>query len=444
MKEELLKLIIKKQYTKVKKLITEMNIQDIAEILSDLPLETVAPIFRLIPKDIAAEVFAELDLTVATELLQYLTEKEAVSILNELAADDATDIIEEMPANIVDKLLKMCDDTTRKDINKLLKYQEDTAGSIMTVEYAELKEDIDIETAIKQLKKDFEKYETINTCYVLDKKRVLVGEIQIKDLLFSARDEKIKDVCEKDILYVSTSTDQEEVANIFSKYDKTIMPVVDSEHRLVGIITIDDVLDVVEEEATEDMKKMAAITPIDKPYDKTGVFETFFARIPWLVVLMISATFTGAIITSFEDKLAACTALTAFIPMLMNTGGNAGGQSSVSIIRALSLNQIELKDIFKVMFKEFRISILCAIVLAACNFLKMLIFDKVTMLIAASVCITLFVTVIIAKLIGCVLPIFAKKLGFDPAVMASPFITTLVDACSLLIYFEIATMIIGL
>lgn len=444
MKEELLKLIIKKQYTKVKKLTTEMNIQDVAEILSDLPLETVAPIFRLIPKDIAAEVFAELDLTVATELLQYLTEKEAVSILNELAADDATDIIEEMPANIVDKLLKMCDDTTRKDINKLLKYQEDTAGSIMTVEYAELKEDIDIETAIKQLKKDFEKYETINTCYIVDKKRVLVGEIQIKDLLFSSRDEKIKDICEKDILFVSTNTDQEEVANIFSKYDKTIMPVVDSEHRLVGIITIDDVLDVVEEEATEDMKKMAAITPIDKPYDKTGVFETFFARIPWLVVLMISATFTGAIITSFEDKLAACTALTAFIPMLMNTGGNAGGQSSVSIIRALSLNQIELKDIFKVMFKEFRISILCAIVLAVCNFVKMLIFDKVSMLIAASVCITLFVTVIIAKLIGCVLPIFAKKLGFDPAVMASPFITTIVDACSLLIYFEIATMIIGL
>lgn len=444
MKEELLKLIIKKQYTKVKNLITEMNIQDVAEILSDLPLETVAPIFRLIPKDIAAEVFAELDLTVATELLQYITEKEAVSILNELAADDATDIIEEMPANIVDKLLKMCDETTRKDINKLLKYQEDTAGSIMTVEYAELKEDIDIEKAIQQLKKDFEKYETINTCYVVDKKRVLVGEIQIKDLLFSARDEKIKDICNKDILYVSTNTDQEEVANIFSKYDKTIMPVVDSENRLVGIITIDDVLDVVEEEATEDMKKMAAITPIDKPYDKTGVFETFFARIPWLVVLMISATFTGAIITSFEDKLAACTALTAFIPMLMNTGGNAGGQSSVSIIRALSLNQIDLKDIFKVMFKEFRISILCAIVLGACNFVKMLIFDRVSMLIAASVCITLCVTVVLAKLIGCVLPIFAKKLGFDPAVMASPFITTIVDACSLLIYFEIATMIIGL
>ena len=444
MKEELLKLIIKKQYTKIKNFITEMNIQDVAEILSDLPLETVAPVFRLIPKDVAAEVFAELDLTVATELLQYLTEKEAVSILNELAADDATDIIEEMPANIVDKLLRMCDETTRKDINKLLRYQEDTAGSIMTVEYAELKEELEIEKAIQQLKKDFEKYETINTCYVVDKKRVLVGEIQIKDLLFAERQEKIKDICNKDILYVTTNTDQEEVANVFSKYDKTIMPVVDSENRLVGIITIDDVLDVVQEEATEDMKKMAAITPIDKPYDKTGVFETFFARIPWLVVLMISATFTGAIITSFEDKLAACTALTAFIPMLMNTGGNAGGQSSVSIIRALSLNQIEMKDIFKVMFKEFRISILCAIVLGICNFIKMLLFDRVSMLIAASVCITLCVTVVLAKLIGCILPIFAKKLGFDPAVMASPFITTIVDACSLLIYFEIATLIIGL
>ena len=444
MKEELLKLIIKKQYTKVKKIITEMNIQDVAEILSDLPLETVAPIFRLIPKDIAAEVFAELDLTVATELLQYLTEKEAVSILNELAADDATDIIEEMPANIVDKLLKMCDDTTRKDINKLLKYQEDTAGSIMTVEYAELKEDIDIETAIKELKKDFEKYETINTCYVVDKKRILVGEIQIKDLLFSSRDEKIKDICEKDILYVSTNTDQEEVANIFSKYDKTIMPVVDSEHRLVGIITIDDVLDVVEEEATEDIKKMAAITPIDKPYDKTGVFETFFARIPWLVVLMISATFTGAIITRFEDKLAACTALTAFIPMLMNTGGNAGGQSSATIIRGLSLDDIEFKDSFKVMFKELCTAFLVGLTLAIANFAKLMLIDGIEFKISLVVSLTIILVVCVAKVIGSFLPILAKKLGFDPTVMASPFITTIIDACSLLIYFEIATMIIGL
>ena len=444
MKEELLKLIIKKQYTKVKNIIKEMNVQDVAEILSDLPVETVAPIFRLIPKDIAVEVFAELELTSGTELLQYLTEKEAVSILNELAADDATDIIEEMPANIVDKLLKMCNETTRKDINKLLKYQDDTAGSIMTVEYAQLKEELEISKAIQILKEDFEKYETINTCFVVSNKRVLIGEIQIKDLLFADKKDQIKDICNKEIISVTTNTDQEEVANLFSKYDKTVMPVVDSENRLVGIITIDDVLDVVEEEATEDINKMAAIIPSDKPYDKTGVFETFFTRIPWLVILMISATFTGAIISSFEDKLATCTALTAFIPMLMNTGGNAGGQSSVSIIRALSLNQIELKDIFKVMFKEFRISILCAIVLGVCNFVKMLIFDRVSILIALSVCLTLCVTVVIAKLIGCVLPIFAKKLGFDPAVMASPFITTIVDACSLLIYFQIATAMLGL
>lgn len=444
MKEELLELIDEKKYSKIKKIVAEANFGDIAEALSDLDVQEIAPIFRLIPKDKAVDVFAELDLSISTELLQYLSDKEAVSLLNEMAADDATDIIEEMPANIVDKLLKMCNEETRKDINKLLNYQEDSAGSIMTVEYAELKEGVEVSKAIKTLKKEYDKYETINTCFVVNDKRILTGSIQIKDLLFADEGDLIRDICNKEMIFVNTSTDQEEVASMFSKYDVTVMPVVDSEKRLVGIITIDDVLDVVEEEATEDMKKMAAIIPVDKPYDKTGIFEIFKSRIPWLLLLMVSATFTGAIIQGFEKKLASCAILTAFIPMLMDTGGNAGGQASVSIIRALSLNQIEFRDIFKVVFKEFRVSLLCSIVLGICNFIKMILIDRVTVFIALCVCATLCITVVIAKIIGCTLPMIAKKIGFDPAVMASPFITTIVDACSLLVYFKIATLILGL
>lgn len=444
MKEELLNLIEEKKYSKIKSIVEGANFGDLADALSDLDVQEIAPIFRLIPKDKAVDVFAEFDLTVSSELLQYLSDKEAVSLLNEMAADDATDIIEEMPANIVDKLLKMCNEDTRKDINKLLNYQEDSAGSIMTVEYAELKESMEISKAVKSLKKEFDKYETINTCFVVDDKRILTGSIQIKDLLFADQEQLIKDICNKKLIYVNTNTDQEEVANMFSKYDITVMPVVDSENRLVGIITIDDVLDVVEEEATEDMKKMAAIIPVDKPYDKTGIFEIFKSRIPWLLLLMVSATFTGAIIQSFEKKLASCAILTAFIPMLMDTGGNAGGQASVSIIRALSLNQIDFRDIFKVVFKEFRVSLLCSIVLGVCNFIKMLLIDRVEVFIALCVCLTLCMTVIIAKIIGCTLPMIAKKVGFDPAVMASPFITTIVDACSLLVYFKFATIILGL
>lgn len=444
MKERILELIEKKEFKELKIVLKDINEQDLAEIFEDIDIEQLAKVFRLIPKDKAVEVFAELEVTTATELLNYLSDKEAVSLLDEMSADDATDILEEMPANIVDKLLKKCSESTRKDINKLLNYKEDSAGSIMTVEYAELKESLNISQAINHLKRDYEEYETINTCFVVDNKRVLTGILEIKDLLFREKDELIKDVCDKELIYATTNTDQEEVANMFSKYDITVMPVVDSENRLVGIITIDDVLDVVEEEATEDMKKMAAIIPVDKPYDKTGIFETFKARIPWLLLLMVSATFTGAIIQGFEDKLATCAILTAFIPMLMDTGGNAGGQASVSIIRALSLNQIEFKDIFKVVWKEVRVAILCSIILAIANFIKMLLIDKVTIVVALSVCITLSITIVIAKFIGCTLPMVAKKVGFDPAVMASPFITTIVDACSLLVYFKIATMIIGL
>ena len=444
MEERINLLIEQKDFKELKTILNDISEKELGEILSDLKPKDLALVFRLFKKDKAVDVFSELDVTVATELLNYLTDKEAVHLINEMHADDATDILEEMPANIVDKLLKKCDAETRKDINQLLNYKEDTAGSIMTVEYPELKGNLSIKKATAFLKNEYEEYETINTCYVVDDKRTLVGSVKLSDILFADEKSKIDEICNKDIIYVSTSTDQEEVANTFQKYDLTVMPVVDSELRLVGIITADDVMDVIESEATEDIKKMAAIIPVDKPYDKTGIFETFKARIPWLLLLMISATFTGKIIESFESQLAACTILTAFIPMLMDTGGNAGGQASVSIIRALSLNDIEFKDIFKVIWKEIRVAVLCAITLAVCNFVKILIIDDVSVKVDLVVCLTLVITVTIAKLIGCTLPMVAKKLGFDPAVMASPFITTIVDACSLLVYFQIAQLILHL
>ena len=372
MKEKILELIRLNNLKELKLFVNKAVDVELAEVFDDMPIPELAKTFRLLSKDNALDVFAELEPTVASDLLEYLSDKEAVGILNELSADDATDILEEMPANLVDKLLKKCNETTRKDVNKLLNFKEDSAGSIMTVEYAEFKEDCKVRDAIEILRTGFEDYETINTCFVLDKKRKLVGYVNITDLLFAKKNDFLEEICNKDIISVYTSTDQEEVATIFQKYDITVLPVVDSEDRLVGIVTIDDVMDVVEEEATEDMKKMAAIIPIDKPYDKVGVLETVKARIPWLLLLMISATFTGKIISSFEDSLATMPLLTAFIPMLMDTGGNAGGQASVSIIRALSLKDIEFKDIFKVMWKEFRVALLCAIVLSICNFVKCL------------------------------------------------------------------------
>ena len=444
MKERILELIKLNNLKELKVFVNEAVDVELAEVFDDMPIPELAKTFRLLSKDNALDVFAELEPTVASDLLEYLSDKEAVGILNELSADDATDILEEMPANLVDKLLKKCNETTRKDVNKLLNFKEDSAGSIMTVEYAEFKEDCKVRDAIEILRTGYEDYETINTCFVLDKKRKLVGYVNVTDLLFAKKNDFLEDICNKEIISVYTSTDQEEVAIIFQKYDVTVLPVVDSEDRLVGIVTIDDIMDVVEEEATEDMKKMAAIIPIDKPYDKVGVLETVKARIPWLLLLMISATFTGKIISSFEDSLATMPLLTAFIPMLMDTGGNAGGQASVSIIRALSLKDIEFKDIFKVIWKEFRVALLCAIVLGICNFIKLLIIDQVTVFVAGVVCLTLIATVIIAKFIGCTLPMVAKRVGFDPAVMASPFITTIVDACSLLIYFAIASSLLGL
>ena len=419
-----------------------MNTADVAAIMEEMEEEELLKIFRILPKNMAADVFSYLEVDNQQMIITSLSDKEAANIINNLMADDATDLLEEMPANVVKKLLANASAETRRDINHLLRYPEDSAGSIMTVEYVDLKENMTVEDAIARIRQVGVDSETINICYVLDSKRTLVGTVALRYLLISPPDAVIGEMMHENVIYINTMMDQEEVARQFQKYDFTAMPVVDNENRLVGIITVDDIVDILQEEATEDIEKMAAIVPSDKPYMKTGVFETWKKRIPWLLLLMISATFTGSIITSFEDALSVCVILTAYIPMLMDTGGNAGGQASVTIIRGLSLDEIEFADILQVIWKEARVAILCGMTLAAANFVKLLVFDKVTISVAAVVCLTLMAAVLIAKIVGCILPMLAKKIGFDPAVMASPFITTIVDALSLLIYFRIATLVL--
>ena len=430
-----------RQYTNLRQKVAEMNTADVAAILEEMEEEELLKVFRILPKSMAADVFSYLEVDHQQMIITSLSDKEAANIIDNLMADDATDLLEEMPANVVKKLLANASADTRRDINHLLRYPEDSAGSIMTVEYVDLKENMTVQDAINRIRQVGVDSETINICYVLDAKRTLVGTVALRYLLITPPDAVIGEMMHENVVFINTMMDQEEVARQFQKYDFTAMPVVDNENRLVGIITVDDIVDILQEEATEDIEKMAAIVPTDKLYMKTTVFETWKKRIPWLLLLMISATFTGSIITSFEDALSACVVLTAYIPMLMDTGGNAGGQASVTIIRGLSLNEIEFKDAFKVVWKEARVAVLCGLTLAAANFVKLLLFDRVTIAVAAVVCLTLVAAVFIAKIIGCLLPMLAKKIGFDPAVMASPFITTIVDALSLLIYFSIATAI---
>ena len=375
-------------------------------------------------------------------LVEAFSDKELHDVVNELYVDDAADMIEEMPANLVKRILRHTDAETRVLINQILNYPKDSAGSIMTMEYVDLKRGMTVEEAFDRIRAIGVEKETVYTCYVTDSRRKLKGIVTVKDLLLAPKNELIRNIMETNIIYVSTHTDKEEVASLFGKYDFLAVPVVDNEERLVGIVTVDDAIDVIQDEATEDIEMMAAITPTDKPYMKTGVFATWKKRIPWLLLLMISATFTGSIITSFEDALSASIVLTGFIPMLMDTGGNAGSQASVSIIRGLSLGEIEYKDIGRILWKEARVAFLCGVSLAAANFVKLLLIDRVTIPVAIVVCSTLVVTVLAAKLVGCSLPVLAKRIGFDPAVMASPFITTIVDALSLLIYFRIACAVL--
>ena len=431
-----------KQYTTLRQKIAEMNGADIATVMEELDQGDMLKILRILPKNLAADVFSYMEVESQQFIITSLSEKDAAGIINNLMADDAADLLEEMPANVVKKLLANANPETRRDINDLLQYPEDSAGSIMTVEYVDLKENMTVEEAIARIRKIGMDSETINICYVLDAKRKLVGTVALRYLLISPGDAVISDIMHENVIYINTLMDQEEVARQFQKYDFTAMPVVDNEKRLVGIITVDDIVDILQEEATEDMEKMAAIVPSDKPYMKTSVIETWKKRMPWLLLLMISAAFTGSILTTFEDALMAYGVLIAYIPMLMDTGGNAGGQASVTIIRGLSLNEIEFGDALRVVWKEMRVAFLCGTTLAAANFVQLLLFDRVGLMVALVVCLTLIASVMIAKVVGCMLPMLARRIGFDPAVMASPFITTIVDVLSLLVYFQIAMRVL--
>lgn len=442
--EEIKELLETKQYTRLRQKMTDLNEADIAAVMEELEEEDLLKMFRILPKSMAADVFSYLEVDNQQLIITTLSDKEAAGIINNLMADDATDLLEEMPANIVKKLLANASPETRRDINHLLQYPEDSAGSIMTVEYVDLKENLTVLEAISRIRAVGLDSETINICYVLDSKRTLLGTVALRYLLLSQPDEIIGDIMHENVIAINTLMDQEEVAQMFQKYDFIAMPVVDNENRLVGIITVDDIMDILQEETTEDIEKMAAIVPSDKPYMKTSVLETWKKRMPWLLLLMISATFTGKIIASFENALSTYVVLTAFIPMLMDTGGNAGGQASVTIIRGLSLHEIEFQDMFRILWKEIRVALLCGITLALANFAKLMLFDRVGLSVSLVVCLTLAVAVVIAKMVGCILPMIAKKIGFDPAVMASPFVTTIVDALSLLVYFQIAAQLLNI
>ena len=449
--EQLMELVQTKQFRKLRSILMEMNEVDVAEFLDELGPEETILVFRLLPKEQAAEVFAELEDSDDQErLINALNDKELREVLDELYLDDTVDVIEDMPANVVSRILRNSDPASRSQINQLLNYPKDSAGSIMTTEYVFLHPDATVEESFARIRKEGMDKETIYTCYVTQN-RVLLGVVTVRRLLLSAYETKIRDIMETNVLSVNTHDDKEDVAQMLNKYDLSAIPVVDGDNRLVGIVTFDDAMDVIEEETTEDFEKMAAILPSDKPYLKTGVFETWRSRIPWLMLLMLSATFTGIIITKFESALAACVVLTSFIPMLSGTGGNSGSQSSVAVIRALSLDEIDFSDLIAVVWKESRVAVLCGVCLACANFVKMMIVDRwlmnnpaVTPVVALVVCLTLVFTVLCAKVVGCTLPMAAEKIGIDPAVMASPFITTIVDALSLLIYFFFATHLLTL
>lgn len=435
-------LLEKKKYATLRDILITMQSADIAYLFGDLNENMLPLLFRLLPKELAAETFVEMDEDAQEMLIHGFSDTELKEVVDELYVDDAVDLVEEMPANVVRRILSQADPEMRKAINEILKYPDDSAGSIMTTEYVSLRRDMSVSEAIKRIRRIGIDKETIYTCYVTEDNRKLMGIVSIRTLLLSDDEDKVEEIMESNVISVNTTDDQEVVANLFNKYDFLAIPVVDKENRLVGIVTVDDAIDVMREEFTEDMEVMAAITPSDKPYLKTSVFEIWRKRAPWLLLLMISATFTSIIINSFESALAAQVALTAFIPMLTGTGGNAGSQASTTIIRGLSMNEIMFKDILYVVWKEIRVSVMCGITLAAANFVKLMLFDKVGVAVSLVVSLTLIATVFCAKIIGCTLPIIAKKIKLDPAVMASPFISTAVDTLSLLVYFTIATAIL--
>ena len=447
--EKIEDLLSRKQYAPLRDLLLPLEAADIAALCGELG-EKVPLVFRLLPKELAAEVFVELDSDQQELLIQSFSNTELKEVLDELYLDDTVDIVEEMPANVVKRILRHSDPEMRKSINEILKYPDDSTGSIMTTEFVDLKETMTVEDALKRIRRTGPDKETINICYVIDEQRHLIGVLSIRTLLLAEEDDIIDDIMERNFICVQTLDDQESTARALSKYDFLALPVVDTETRLVGIVTVDDAMDVLQEEVTEDIELMAAMLPSDKPYLKTGVLETWKARTPWLLILMLSATFTGIILTHFESALMSCAILTSFVPMLSGTGGNSGTQASTAVIRALSLGEVHFSDVLRVLWKEFRVALSCGVCLAAANFVKMLLVDRwllqnpaVTPMVALVVCITLVGTVLCAKMVGCSLPLLAEKIGFDPAVMASPFISTIVDSISLLIYFQVASLILG-
>lgn len=451
-KEQLaLKLIREKKPGELMELLTALPAPDAAELISDMPQKEQPVIFRLLGKDAAAEVFACLDPDTQENIIRGIGDSELSTLIDELFTDDAVDMLEEMPAGVVSRVLRLATKETRNAINLIMQYPEDSAAGIMTSEFIVIKEKLSVSEAIEQIRATGADKETVYVAYATDEKRRLTGTVDLRDLLFSPADKTVGEIMDTSVISVTTSTDRESAAEIISKYDLLAVPVVDGESRLVGIVTFDDAIDVIRDEASEDISIMAGITPGEKPYLRTGVIQTFAARIPWLLLMMVSATFTGLIITHFENALASLVALTAFIPMLMDTGGNSGSQASVTVIRALSLGEISMKDLPKVIFKEFRVAILCGLSLTAACFIKVTLVDMlvlgtegVSFAVAAVVSLALGTTVICAKLAGAILPVAAKKVGLDPALVASPAITTVVDIVSLLIYFTFAGIILGI
>ncbi|KPU27477.1 magnesium transporter [Caloranaerobacter sp. TR13] len=444
MKEKITRLINEKRYIEAKKEVTKLNVVDIAEILEELDKSSYLILFRILPKDMAAEVFSYLSYEQQRYIIDSITDKEIKSIVDELFFDDMIDIIEEMPSNVVKKILKNTKEEERILINQFLNYPENSAGSLMTIEYVDLKKEMTVKQAIDHIKKTGVDKETIYTCYVTDKNRKLEGLVSLRKLVISDDNKTVGEIMEKDIIYVNTHDDQEEIAYLFKKYDLMAIPVVDKEGRLTGIITIDDIVDVIEQENTEDFQKMAAMSPSEEEYLETSVLTLAKHRIMWLLILMISATFTGSIIRRFEEVLQSVVILAAFIPMLMDTGGNAGSQASTLIIRGMALGEIEIKDILKVMWKELRVSTVVGVILSLVNFVRIYYIEKVSIEVAITVCSTLFFTIVLAKIVGAMLPIGARKLKLDPAIMASPLITTIVDAVALILYFSMASWILGL
>ncbi len=436
--EAIEKFLDERKYTTLRDVLKTMQAADIAALFETLPRRKLSLLFRLLPKEQAAEAFVEMDLDLQEHLIHGFSDNELKEIVDELYLDDTVDMVEELPANVVKRILAQANPETRQLINEMLQYPEDSAGSVMTTEYVDLSADMTVPDAIKHIKRTGVDKETINVCYVTSSDRKLIGEVPIRSLILAEDKQTVGEIMQKNVISVTTQEDQEEVAQTFAKYDCIALPVVDSEERLVGIVTVDDAIDILQSEATEDIDKMAAVTPSDRPYLKLSTFAIYKSRIPWLLILMISATFTGSIITHYESALSSYLVLTASIPMLMDTGGNCGSQASATIIRGISLQQIKFSDIFRVVWKETRVALLCGLTLAAVNFVKLIFLSKVTVTVAAVICLTLVFTVFVAKIVGCTLPILAKRLGGDPAVMASPFLTTIVDALSLIIYFEIA------